>query len=119
MRVGADEILENGLQFEEGDGGRKVEVVVSPATAELEGAVINNGGAVIGARVRVAPDPETLYNRFRSRNARADQTGHFLITGLAPGKYRVIAKDPASESSAFKSEPQIVSLSEHDQRQYS
>jgi hypothetical protein len=72
---------------------------------------------MIGARVRITPDPETPYNRSRAYSATTDQTGRFSVAALAPGKYRVIAKSqalPGSES--LKAEPQTITLSEHDHK---
>jgi hypothetical protein len=114
-RLGPDDILEKGLQLEKGAAGGRIEVVISSASAQIEGSVTDGDQAMIGAHVRISPDPETPYNRFRSRSAATDQTGHFLIAGLAPGKYRVSARSTASPGSApLKSDPQIVTLSEHD-----
>lgn len=117
VRFGADDILEKGLQVEKGASDGKLEVVVSAAGSQLEGSVTDGDQAMIGAHVRLTPDPETPYNRFRSCTARTDQTGHFALTGLAPGKYRVIARSSASlENGSLKSDPQLVTLSEHDQK---
>ncbi|HYL12056.1 MAG TPA: carboxypeptidase regulatory-like domain-containing protein [Terriglobales bacterium] len=114
-RLGPDDILEKGLQVEKGASGGRIEVVVSSASAQVEGAVTDGDQAMIGAHVRIMPDPDTPYNRFRSRSATTDQTGHFLMAGLAPGKYRVSARSPASPGSIpLKSDPQIVTLSERD-----
>jgi hypothetical protein len=116
VRLGADDILENGLHLEKGSGGR-VEVVITSGSAQLEGSVSDHDSAVIGARVRVVPDPETPYNRSRSQSARADQTGHFSLTGLTPGKYRVLARYPAPPgNSSLKSDPLFVTLSERDHK---
>jgi hypothetical protein len=116
-RLGSDDILEKGLQLEKGGSGGRLEVVVSSASARLEGSVSGGDGVVIGASVRAAPEPETPYNRSRSYGARTDQTGHFSLTGLAPGTYRVLAKYPSSPASGIlRSEPQIVTLSEHEHR---
>ncbi len=118
-RLGGDEILERGLQLEKGGSGGRLEVVVSSASAQLEGSVSDYDGSVIGARVRVSPEPETPYNRSRSHSVRTDQSGHFSLTGLAPGTYRLLAKYPASPgSSTLRSDPQIVTLSEHDTKRY-
>jgi hypothetical protein len=117
VRLGPDDILEKGLQLEGGGSGGRFELTVSSASAQLEGSVSEDDGAVIGARVRVVPDPETPYNRSRSRSTRTDQTGHFSLANLAAGTYRVFARSPvSSESSPRKSEPQIVTLSEHDRK---
>src|SRR5438552_2517214 len=81
VRLGADDILEKGLQLEKGASGGRLEVVVSSASAQVEGSVNEGSEAMIGAHVRITPDPETPYNRFRSRSAKTDQTGNFSITG--------------------------------------
>jgi hypothetical protein len=116
-RLGGDEILDKGLQLEKGGSGGRLEVVVSSASAQLEGSVSDHDGSVIGAHVRIAPEPETPYNRFHLHSVRTDQSGHFFLTGLAPGKYRVLAKYSASPGSGtLRSAPQIVTLSEHDHK---
>ncbi len=45
-----------------------------------------------------------------------DQNGQFTIPTIPPGKYKVVAKLPSGtpEVPALKSEPQIVTLGEHD-----
>ena len=117
MRLGAEDILTEGLQLEKGDSGGTLEVTLSSASAQLEGTVSDDDGAVIGAKVRMVPDPETPYNRFRSRSTRTDQAGHFLLAGLPPGKYRVFARSPiSSEGSSYQSEPKSVTFSESDRK---
>ena len=117
VRIGSDEMLEKGLQVEKGGPSGRLEVIISSASAQLEGSVSEDDSTMIGARIRVAPEPETPYNRSRSLSTTTDQTGHFSLTGLAPGSYRVFARSPASsESSSHKSEPQIVTLSDHDHK---
>ena len=116
-RLGSDDILEKGLQLEKGGPGGRLEVVISSASAQLEGSVSGGDGLVIGASVRAAPEPETPYNRSRSNSARTDPTGRFSLTGLAPGTYRAVAKHPASPASGtLRSDPQIVTLSEHEHK---
>ena len=116
-RLGPDDILEKGLQVEKGTSGARLEVVVSSASAQVEGSVIDGDQAVTGAHVRLKADPETPYNRFRAANARTDQTGHFSVAGLAPGNYRVMARfRPSPGSDSLKSDPQVVTLSEHDRK---
>jgi hypothetical protein len=117
VRLGGQELLEKGLQLEKGGSGGRLEVIVSAASAQMEGSVSESDGAVIGAHVRIAPEPETPYNRSRSHSARTDQSGHFWVTGMAPGTYRVVAKCPASPGSgSLRSDPQIVTLSEGDHK---
>jgi protocatechuate 3,4-dioxygenase beta subunit len=117
VRLGSDDIFEKGLQLEKGGSSGRLEVTLSSGCAQLEGSVSDHDGAVIGARVRVAPDPETPYNRSRSQGTTTDQTGHFSFNRLPPGSYRVLAKSPvSSDGTSHKSEPQDVTLSEHDHK---
>jgi hypothetical protein len=115
--LGPDDLLAKGLDVEKGEGGGTIQVVVGNNGAELAGSVTRDHKPMIGVRVRITPDPETRYNRFRSRTAKTDQGGHFSFIGLAPGKYRVIAKatGPVTEN-AVSSDPKSVSLSEHDHK---
>ena len=116
-RMGPTDLLEKGLQVEKGAASGRLEIVVSSASAQLEGSVMDGDQAAIGARVRITPEPETPYNRFRSQNTRTDQTGRFSITGLAPGTYRVIATQrPSFEGNSRKSEAQILTVTERDHK---
>jgi protocatechuate 3,4-dioxygenase beta subunit len=117
MRLGNDDIFEKGLQVEKGGPGGRLEIVVSSGSARLEGSVTGPDGAAIGARVRIVPEPETLYNRSRAHSAKTDQAGHFVIAGLVPGKYRVRAQYSASaDTGPLRSDPQIITLSESDHK---
>ncbi len=116
-RLGANDILENGLQVEKGVSDGRLEIVVSSACAQLEGSVSDDDKPSTGARVRITPDPETPYNRFRLDRARTDQTGHFSFPCVPPGKYRVVARSPASAGTdSVKSESQSVTVSERDHK---
>lgn len=117
VRSGTDDLLAKGLEVESGESVGTIQVVVSNSAAELAGSVTQDDKPIIGARVRLTPDPETQFNRFRSGTAFTDQSGHFSFIGLAPGQYRVIAKasDPDREN-ASSSDPKNVSLSEHDHK---
>ena len=117
IRLGASDIIAEGLQLEKGAAAGTLEVTLSSASAELEGSVGDDDGAVIGAKVRLMPDPENPYNRFRTRRTRTDQGGHFSLAGLAPGKYRVFAQSPiSSEGKSYRSEPKTITLTEGDHK---
>lgn len=117
VRLGATDLLANGLEVEKGKGGGTIQVVVSNGGAELAGSVTQDDKPVIGARVRITPDPATRYNRLRTRTANTDQSGRFSFIGLAPGQYRVIAKTSGPDrEDAVASEPKSVNLSEHDHK---
>jgi hypothetical protein len=115
-RLGAEDVLQKGLEVERGSSGGTLEIVISSATAELKGAVTENDKPVAGAQVRVRPDPETPYNRIRSTSASTDQNGNFKFSALPPGKYRITAKLPSvsAETPATASEPKVVTLGEHE-----
>jgi 5-hydroxyisourate hydrolase-like protein (transthyretin family) len=115
-RRGPDDLLEKGLQIEADSSGR-IEMTIASDGAQLEGSVSDDDGPVIGARVRLVPDPLTPYNHLRIRPTTTDQLGHFSLTTVAPGKYKLTAKPMvSSESAAYKSEPQSVTLSENDRK---
>jgi hypothetical protein len=115
IRYGPDNVLKKGMQVEGGGAGGKLEIVMGSDCAQLEGVVTDDDGPVIGARVRIVSDPETPYNAFRRRSTTTDQVGKFLLIGLAPGEYRVVAKSKLpSQKSSIKSEPQTVTLAAND-----
>ena len=115
-RMGAEDVLQKGLEVERGSSGGTLKIVLSAASAQLEGTVTEHDKPVAGAQVRVKPDPETPCNRIRSTSASTDQNGHFLFNTLPPGKYRIAAKVPSasSESPETSSEAKTVTLGEHD-----
>ena len=117
VRLGTADLLANGLEVEKGEGGGTIQVVVSNGASELAGLVTHDDKPMIGARVRITPDPETRYNRLRTRTANTDQSGRFSFIGLAPGQYRVIAKASGPDGEdAVASDPKSVTLSEHDHK---
>jgi protocatechuate 3,4-dioxygenase beta subunit len=116
-QMGTQNVLEEGLQVSKDSPGGAMEIVLSKDSAQLEGSVIQHDRPLIGARVRLTPDPETRYNRTRSRSAKTDQSGRFSLTGLAPGKYKIVAKPPSATATPdLKSEPQTFTLAEHDHK---
>ena len=103
--------------MEKGASTGKLEITLSSAGAQVEGSVSDDDGAVVGARVRVVPDPETAYNRFVSQSTNTDQAGHFSLSNLPPGKYRLLARSPvSSDGISYKSEPKGITLSENDHK---
>ena len=99
-RFGVDDVFEKGLQLEKENASAKLEIVVSSDSAQLEGSVSDGDHDLVGARVRVDPDPKTAHNRHRSRLEKTDQAGHFAVTGMPPGKYM--------EKSASASSPALT-----------
>ena len=116
LRMGASDVLQKGLQVERDSAVSKLEILISSSAAQVEGAVTQDNKAVIGAAIRVRPEPETPYNRERLRSAETDQNGHFSIQTMPPGKYKVIAKLPSGtpDVPALASDPQTITLGERD-----
>lgn len=115
-RLGGEDVLQKGLELEKGASGETLEIVISPASAQLEGSVSEDDKPAAGAEIQVKPEPETPYNRMRSRSGSTDQNGRFIFNTLPPGKYRITAKlaSASSGAPATTSEPKTVTLSEHD-----
>ena len=115
-RIGARDVLQDGLEVEKGSSGGTLEMVLGSASAQLEGEVTSNDKPVAGAEVRAKPDPETPYNRIRRTDTLTDQNGHFIFNNLAPGKYKITARQPSDSPAApaTTSEAEAVTLGEHD-----
>jgi hypothetical protein len=104
------------LQVENGSSGGSLEIVVSSGTALLDGSVTKDDKPAIGARVRLVLDPETPYNRMRSRTVSTDQNGRFSLQ-IAPGKYQVVARSRGlTGGAAASSDPRTVNVSERDRK---
>jgi hypothetical protein len=117
VRLGTSDLLANGLEVEKGEGGGTIQVVVSNGGSELGGLVTQDDKPMVGARVRITPDPETRYNRLRIRSANTDQSGRFSFVGIAPGQYHVVAKASGPDrEDAVASDPKSVSVAEHDHK---
>ena len=114
MHLGADDLLAKGLEVEKGQAGGTIQIAVTNSGADLTGSVMQDDKPVIGARVRITPDPKTHYNRLRSRSTSTDQGGRFSFVGLAPGQYLVTAKILGAAQENASSDPKSVDLSEHD-----
>jgi len=117
-RLGATDVLQKGVEVERGTVPGTLEIVLSSVSAQLEGTVTQENKPVVGAQIRLRPEPQTPYNEMRGDTGVTDQNGQFSIPTVPPGKYKVVAKLPSSspEIPAVTSEPQIVTLGEHDHK---
>jgi hypothetical protein len=114
VRLGTDDVLAKGLEIEKGQASGTIQIAVSNSGAELAGSVVQDDKPVVGARVRINPEPQTRYNRLLSRTTNTDQGGRFSFAGLAPGQYLVTAKIPGETQANASSDAKSVDLSEHD-----
>jgi protocatechuate 3,4-dioxygenase beta subunit len=117
VRLGATDVLTKGLEVEKGETVGTVQVVLSKGGAQVEGLVKQDDKPLIGARVRMTPDPETPYNSLRSGSTSTDQSGRFSFPAIAPGQYRIVAKTTGPNgASTVASDPQVINISEHEHK---
>jgi hypothetical protein len=118
--LGNEDVLQNGVQVENGAAKGSLDIVVSSEGAQIEGTVTDSDQSqpLAGVHVKATPDPQTDFNRFRSRENATDQNGHFVITDIPTGKYKVSAKMPSSDGGtpAIKSDPVTINLDEREHR---
>ena len=118
--LGNEDVLEKGLQVENGAVSGSLEVVISSGIAHLEGTVTDNdrNQPLAGVQVRARSDPPNEYNGFPWHQASTDQNGHYLIEDVPPGKYKVTARipSPGEGAPAIKSDPVAVTLGERERR---
>ncbi len=70
---------------------QSLDVVISGQAATLAGSVVSGDSPVPGAQVLLAPWPLQLKRDYPVLTAAtADEDGHFRITGLRPGSYRIL-----------------------------
>ena len=89
--AGADR-LGIGLEAEPGNAPSPIDVVLSTKGAELVGRALTTDPAVVasGAALMLMPDPPQ--GRFQAyKLSYADEYGNFLIRGVAPGHYTLLA----------------------------
>lgn len=118
--LGNEDVFQKGVQVEDGAAKDNLEIVVSNEGTQIEGTVTDSdqNQALAGVQLRVRVDPETDFNRLRSRQAATDQNGHFVLKDIPPGKYKVSAKMPSSDigAPAIKSDPVAITLGEREHR---
>jgi len=104
-RLGDADVLNAHMRFSTAETGT-LDIVISPGTSQVDGTAANSKGQpVAGARVVLIPER----NRDRTelyRPATADPAGHFNISGIAPGDYKLAAWE-AIEPYAFF-DPELI-----------
>jgi hypothetical protein len=104
-RMGSRDVLEEGLDLQNGVAGRLELTIGSPA-ARLSGSVKNdNGEPAKGVRVTVIAR-DAKWRTDMTHSASTDQNGRFEVKGLAPAEYRVYAwadiEEGAAEDEEFR-----------------
>ncbi len=81
-------------------GPARLDLLVSPNVARIEGEVVGgDGGRVPGASIVLTPVGSDRRTRFRQ--VMADARGRFELGGLAPGTYRIVAGLDFAENAYF------------------
>jgi len=92
VRVGEQDVLQNGLDLSGGAPGAMLDVVISMDAGVVNGIVTNEAGdPVSGATVTLAPDDSRARQASLYRQTTTIENGAFVIKGIAPGSYRALA----------------------------
>ncbi|MGH9674487.1 MAG: carboxypeptidase regulatory-like domain-containing protein, partial [Bryobacteraceae bacterium] len=100
VRLGEQEVLEQGLDMSGGPTAAALDVLVSMNAGQVTGAVTNDKSEpVSGAVILLAPDEKRAKLEFLYKQITTDQSGAFAIQGVAPGDYTVYAFEEVDRTS--------------------
>ena len=92
IRIGDQDITESGADFTHGVPAGEMTVVINPNGGQIEGTVQNEKGEnAVAATVTLIPDDTHRSIAWLYKTANTDQNGHFTITGVRPGEYKIFA----------------------------
>ena len=96
VSLGGKDVTDSG--FSVSGGTWSLDVVLSSEGATLEGAVVDGKDQPVQDAVVIAlPDSEHRNRRDLFKKASTDQRGHFVLRGVRPGTYTVVAFDELEE----------------------
>jgi hypothetical protein len=87
-RFGNEDALKSGLQV---TAGGKLEIVLAPGAAAVQGVARQDDKPYSGAFVLLAAEPYGPQTAHLRKFANSDQNGRFEFKGVAPGDYRLFA----------------------------
>jgi hypothetical protein len=92
IQVGNSDRLASGLEAGPGDAPSKLEVVLSTRGGQVSGQAVTADPSIVatGATIMLLPDPPEGHVQ-AYKTAYADEYGNFLMRGVAPGDYVVVA----------------------------
>jgi len=97
-RFGSEEVVDSGLNF---DGAGKLDLLVSPSAAQVEGVVLDaKQQPAKGTLVALIPDVGRQSRSSLFKAVRTDDAGRYSIQGIAPGTYSLYAFEDI-ESGAY------------------
>jgi hypothetical protein len=104
-RLRGQDVLRDGFQVEAGESLSGLELVVATDAAAVAGVALDREEKpVAGALVTIVPDLESAHPGSTGTSADTDQTGGFLLQGIAPGDYRVYAWEDPGDIEWFRPE---------------
>ena len=89
--LNGEDMFEHGAKIE-GAGPQKLEFRINHTAASLEGIVRIEDKPAIGATVKLAPVQDNPNRKDLNKVTTTDQNGHFILTSIVPGAYKVNAK---------------------------
>lgn len=93
ITAGGREISDTGIELGLG-GSHRVDIVISPNGARLEGSVFGTEDkALAGATVVLFPDPKRRNVKSAYYAVTTDRDGRFAVPGIRPAEYMVVAWD--------------------------
>jgi hypothetical protein len=91
-RANGEDVLEKGLTIGVGSSRKLLEIVLSTASARIEGSVTDeNGLPSSGAAVALVPDGDRRKQFRLYKDTTTDQYGKFILRGVAPGAYKLFS----------------------------
>jgi hypothetical protein len=94
--LGGSEVVDTGFAV---SSGTVLDVVVSTKGAEIEGTVVDGDGKPVdGAKVVTVPSSRELGRPNAYQFGETDENGHFLLCGLNPGGFLVLAFEEMPEN---------------------
>lgn len=100
IRQGDQSRYSDGIIRVTGIASDPIQVTLTPSSSRIAGtAEFSDGKVGTDTTVVLVPDAPLRKNAARYRIARADESGHFTITGMAPGAYKLFAWEGAFLSS--------------------
>ena len=92
ISVGNEEAVDERVDFSAGADGKQITVVVSANGGHIEGnAQDDKQQPAPHATVVLVPDRTDATQRYKTGST--DQNGHYVLRGIAPGKYKLYALD--------------------------
>ena len=88
---GTKDVTESGIDLSTGAPNADLDVVVSANGGQIDGAVENDKGEPAANAIVTLVPPGARRTRTFFKNVRAADDGHFTITGIAPGSYKLYA----------------------------